>query len=268
MHNPPENEGPSTLRADPPPPPAQPRVVHVEASLRPVAAELPSTQRLRDLWLRDIDAAEGPALVAIAAELGLQPNSSDAWSERIRLVAYVQQLLRQRGESITYAEGQQRLQPGADGPRRTVQVSDAWAKRHRLRSLWLREIDAASGDALSAIGREVGAPDRVGDGTDAAYRQALHAKVQELLDAGAEETPADRHTLTGDRMRKAMVDDVLAEADPPGVEEIDRELDAMRECALALETLTAPERERVVGWLIVKYGAAGIAPARIAGNAP
>lgn len=65
-----------------------------------------STQRLRDLWLREIDAADAEALVAIAAELGLSPNSSDAWSERIRLSAYVQQLLRQRGESITYdAEG-------------------------------------------------------------------------------------------------------------------------------------------------------------------
>lgn len=137
-------------------------------------------------------------------------------------------------------------------------------RRQRWRDLWLREIDAATEEQLCEIGREQGLEPPNGNITTQEYRDRIKAHAQLQLLVTAEQTPEERHRRVLDaihpdgamrRMAEAQYREMLSEADPPGSEEIDEELEAMRECALQLAQLqSGAARRRVLDYLRDRYG--------------
>lgn len=245
------DDPPNTLRADPPPPPPQPSDTYRWQSTlteppgcRVAPAPEPTEAQLRLLW-DETHEAPLDRLSAICGLLGVQrPGGTEESAYR----QVIRQELNRRLNALPHA-----------------QLS---ARRQRWRDLWLREIDASDAAQLDAIGCELDEVRAVGT-ADAVYRAQLHQRVQALLQATAQETPDGRHRRYAQAVHAAAYNPdarpftgqrLGAEQRERISEELDQELDAIQECALAIEPLDERARQGVLAWLNNRYGAGAHKP--------
>lgn len=90
---------------------------------------------------------------------------------------------------------------------------------------------------------------------EARARAEEHAQRVRVAMAAEERDRAARQPWSKERLAAEQRElSAENEADPPCIDVIDKELDALRECAIQLEQLDVDARQRVLAWLANRYG--------------